>query len=168
MPGNKITKRCIERLNAYGEEKIFELYLKHRNVRALLKNLPKQVGSMSSGPFYAWLKEDPTEGRWNRWQATKSIIASDLVEEGLKIVDDADDGSVSAARLRAEQRRWIAERYDRKSYGKTEQITAPVQIFANTFLADLKLAEAEAEEERKIESTTIEEADYEVVEDTED
>lgn len=53
---------------------------------------------MSSGPFYAWLKEDPTEGRWNRWQATKSIIASDLVEEGLKIVDDADDGSVSAAR----------------------------------------------------------------------
>ena len=33
-----------------------------------------------------------------------------MVEEGLDIVDEADDGSVQAARLKAEQRRWMAER----------------------------------------------------------
>ena len=112
MAGKKFTRGAGNRLAAYGEQKIFDLYLKYRDVRKLLKTLPPEEGSMSNAPFFEWLKADPTQGRWNRWQDTKAVIASDLVEEGLAIVDDADDGSGPAARPRgwSARTRWSALR----------------------------------------------------------
>ena len=164
MAGKQITRGAGKRLDAYGEEKIFDLYLKYRDVRKLLRNLPPEVGSMSNGPFYEWLKADTTQGRWNRWQSVKQIIAADLVEEGLTIVDDADDGSVPAARLRSEYRRWIAERYDRAAYGKPDaQVNVAVGI-GDDFLAGLKAVEAKAKAKR----IEAEETDYEVVEDNDE
>jgi hypothetical protein len=161
MPGKNATRGIAKRLDAYGEEKIFDLYLKYRDVRKLLKNLPPEVGAMSNGPFYEWLKADTTQGRWNRWQEAKQVIASDLVEEGLTIVDDADDGSVPAARLRSEYRRWIAERYDRAAYGKPDAHTVIGISIGDDFLAGLKAVEAKAKAKR----IEAEEADYEIVED---
>ena len=156
MAGQKITKAIGRRLDAYGEEKIFELYLKHRDVRTLLKNLPPKVGKMSTGAFYKWLKADTTQERWNRWQQVKQIIATDLVEEGLRIVDDADDGSVPAARLRSEMRRWIAERYDRAAYGKPDaQVNVAVGIGDADWAAGLKAVEAKISARRKEEAKNI-------------
>ena len=160
MAAKSITRGAVRRLDAYGEGKIFDLYLRCGNVRKLLKNLPPEVGSMSNGPFYEWLKDDPTQERWNRWQGVKQIIAADLVEEGLAIVDDADDGSVPAARLRSEYRRWIAERYDRVSFGKPDaQVNIAVGIDGD-WLAGLKAVETK----RKAKREEIAEADYEIVE----
>jgi len=159
MPGKKFTRGAAKRLDAYGEKKIFDLYLKYRDVKKMLKNLPPEVGSMSNGPFYEWLKADTTQGRWNRWQNMKQVIASDLVEEGLTIVDEADDGSVPAARLRSEYRRWIAERYDRAAYGKPDAHTVNVVSIGDDFLAGLKAVEAKAKAKR----IEAEEADYEIV-----
>ena len=160
MGGKAFTRGAGKRLDAYGEKKIFDLYWKFRDVRTLLKNLPPDVGSMSNGPFYEWLKADPTHGRWNRWQNMKQVIASDLVEEGLTIVDEANDGSVPAARLRSEYRRWIAERYDRAAYGKPDaQVNVAVGIDAD-WLAGLKAVEAKTKAKR----IEAEEADYEIVE----
>tara|TARA_B100000949_G_scaffold188520_1_gene171367 strand:- start:1242 stop:1742 length:501 start_codon:yes stop_codon:yes gene_type:complete len=160
MAGKKFTRGAAKRLDTYGEEKIFELYREYRSIIKLLANLPPEVGTMSTGPFYAWLKNDPTQGRWNRWQDTKAIIASDLVEEGLAIVDGADDGSVPAARLRSEYRRWIAERYDRTAFGKPDaQVNVAIGV-GDDFLAGLKAVEARAKAKRD----EIEEADYEIVE----
>ena len=166
MAGKKFTRGAAKRLDAYGEEKIFELYREYRSIIKLLANLPPEVGTMSTGPFYAWLKNDPTQGRWNRWQDTKTVIASDLVEEGLAIVDDADDGSVPAARLRSEYRRWIAERYDRTAYGKPDAQTIIGVSIGDDFLAGLKAVEAKAKAKR-LEAEGAEEADYEIVEDDE-
>ena len=42
------------------------------------------------------------------WQEVKAMIASDLVEESLEIADQAEERGVPAARLRVEQRRWMA------------------------------------------------------------
>ena len=164
MAKKQIIRGAGKRLDAYGEEKIFDLYLKYRDVRKLLRNLPPEVGAMSNGPFYEWLKADTTQGRWNRWQEVKQVIASDLVEEGLAIVDDADDGSVPAARLRSEYRRWIAERYDRTAYGKPDaQVNVAIGI-GDDFLAGLKAVEAKHKAKReKEEAEEAEEADYEVV-----
>ena len=162
MAGKKFTRGAAKRLDTYGEERIFELYRERRSIIKLLANLPPEVGTMSTGPFYAWLKNDPTQGRWNRWQHTKAIIASDLVEEGLAIVDDADDGSVPAARLRSEYRRWIAERYDRASFGKPDaQVNVAIGI-GDDFLAGLKAVEAKKAKAKRIEAK---EAAYEIVED---
>jgi|TARA_R110000744_G_scaffold258149_4_gene373530 hypothetical protein len=149
LAGKKLTKSAGKRLDAYGEEKVFELYLKYRDVRTLLRNLPPRVGTMSTGPFYEWLKADITQGRWNRWQDVKQIIASDLVEEGLRIVDGADDGTVPAARLRSEYRRWIAERYDRASYGRPDSTTVIGVSIGDDFLAGLKAVEAKAKAKRE-------------------
>jgi hypothetical protein len=161
VAGKKFTTGAGKRLEAYGEKRIFDLYLKYRDVRKMLKNLPPSVGAMSNGPFYEWLKADPTQGRWGRWQDVKAIIASDLVEEGLVIVDDADDGTVPAARLRSDYRRWIAERYDRESFGKTD-ISIAIGISADQeFLVALKAVEEKAKTRRE----KIEEADYEIMED---
>jgi hypothetical protein len=164
MAGKSVTRGATRRLDAYGEKKIFDLYLKYRDVRKLLRNLPPEVGSMSNGPFYEWLKADTTQGRWNRWQNVKKVIASDLVEEGLTIVDEANDGSVPAARLRSEYRRWIAERYDRAAYGKPDGHTVVGISIGDDFLAGLKAVEAKAKAKRK-EAEEAEEADYEIVED---
>ena len=164
MSGKKITRGIAKRLDAYGEKKVFDLYLKYRDVKKMLKNMPPEVGSMSNAPFYEWLKADPTQGRWNRWQNVKQVIASDLVEEGLTIVDEANDGSVPAARLRSEYRRWIAERYDRAAYGKPDaQVNVAVGI-GDDFLAGLKAVEAKATARRE-EAKETKEADYEIVED---
>ena len=162
MAGRSFTRGAARRLDAYGEKKVFDLYLKYRDVRKMLKNLPPEIGTMSNGPFYEWLKADPTQGRWNRWQNTKAVIAADLVEEGLTIVDDANDGSVPAARLRSEYRRWIAERYDRAAYGKPDAHTVNVVSIGDDFLAGLKAVEAKAKAKR-IEAEEAEEADYEIV-----
>ena len=94
MAGQALTRGFARRLDAYGEERIFDLYIKHRSVRRLLKNMPEEVGNMSNAPFYKWLKAYPE--RRDKWQICKAIIASDLAEESLQIVDAADDGSIQA------------------------------------------------------------------------
>ena len=53
MPGRKLTREAGMRLDAYGEDGIFELYMEHRSVRKLLANLPPEVGTMSTAPFYS-------------------------------------------------------------------------------------------------------------------
>jgi len=135
MAGQKITRGCARRLNDYGQEKIMALYIEHGSVRRLLKNLPEKVGAMSSGPFYKWLKSD--ESRWREWQMAKAVIASTLVEEALEIVDGADDGSVQSARLRAEQRRWMSERYNREEFGKPDSKAAEGVSFPQLYLQAL-------------------------------
>ena len=163
MAGKKFTRSAAKRLAAYGEKKVFDLYLKYRDVRKLLKNLPRQVGTMSTGPFYEWRRADATQGRWNRWQDIKEIIAADLVEESLTIVDDADDGTVPAARLRSEMRRWMAERYDRASFGRPDSQTVIGISINDEWLAGLKAVEVKAKAKAKLEKEKIAEAEYEIV-----
>ena len=151
MAGAKVTRAIGKRLDKFGEDKIFALYLKHRGVRQLLKNLPPEVGTMSNGPFYEWLKADPTQGRWDRWQDVKQVIASDLVEECLTIVEDANDGTVPAARLVVEQYRWSAERYDRAAYGKPDSQTVNVISVGDDWMSGLKAVEAKARAKREAE-----------------
>ena len=91
----------------------------------------------------------------------KQVIASDLVEESLTIVDDADDGSVPAARLRSEMRRWVAERYDRASYGRPDNQTVIGISVGDEFLAGLKAVEAKARAKREKEKAA--EAEYEIL-----
>ena len=160
MAGQALTRGCARRLDSYGEEAIFDLYIKHKSVRKLLKNMPEEVGNMSNAPFYKWLKADPE--RRDKWQMCKAIIASSLAEEALQIVDECDDGSVQSARLRAEQRRWMAERYDRTSFGRNPIVNVGV---VTTFADDYMTALMNVEEERKKESEDQEEisGEYEVI-----
>ena len=155
MAGRPIIKAAYKALTGLGETVIFEKYLEVRSVERLLKNIEPDIGHVSMGVFYKWLHSDRTGERWQRWQDNKKIIGSNLVEEALSIVDDADDGSVQAARLKADQRRWMSERYTREEYGKPDATLNVVSI-GTDFLNALKKVEHES-------STELPEADYEIV-----
>ena len=158
MPGRPIITAAHNALTKLGEPEIFEAYVEIRNVRKMLKSLEPKIGHVSVGVFYQWLHKDKSGGRWGRWQQNKKIIGSSLVEEGLNIVDEADDGSVQAARLKAEQRRWMAERYNRTEYGK-QDATVNVVAIGSDFLDALKRVEGESSKE-------LPEADYEIIDET--
>ena len=64
-------------------------------------------------------------------------------------MDDADDGSVQAARLKAEQRRWMSERYNREEYGKPDATVNVVSI-GNDFLNALKKVESDSSDPDEI------------------
>jgi hypothetical protein len=162
MAGQKVTRSIGKRLTAYGEDRVFALYLKHGGVRRLLKEMPEEVGPLSTGVFYTWLRETPE--RASKWQMVQEIQGSNWAEEALEIVDDADPENVQVARLRSDTRRWLAERFNRKQFGKPE-IAATVGIsIGDEFLASLKKVEEWAKENRAAaKAEQIEEADYEVV-----
>ena len=165
MPGKKMTRNAAKRLDAYGEEKIFKLYLKHEGVRPLLKNLPKEVGTMSTGVFYEWLKADAD--RISRWNTVKEILAEGWAEEGLEIVDGCDDpSSVQGAKLRAQYRQWMAEKYHRKLFGKPDQTVNIIATDDEDYLSALKRV-AERREARRLqakEEEIVVDVEYEVVE----
>jgi len=164
MAGKKITRRIGKKLTAYGEDEIFALYLRWGGVRPLLKNMPKEVGPMSTGVFYDWLKE--TAERQQKWQMVQEIQGSVLAEQGLEIVDGCDDPtSVQGARLRSEYRRWLAEKFNRKRFGKPELVATVGITIGDEFLESLKKVEEWAKAERE---EAVVEADYEVVEDNDE
>ena len=168
MAGQKITRTIGKRLTAYGEDRVFALYLKYGGVRPLLKKMPEEVGPMSTGVFYSWLKETPE--RHSKWEMVQEIQGSEWAEQGLEIVDGCDDPtSVQGARLRSEYRRWMAERFNRKQFGKPE-LTATVGItIGDEFLESLKKVEKWAKEERSAKGEApVQEAEYEVVQEDED
>ena len=165
MAGQALTRGFTRRLDAYGEERIFDLYIKHKSVRRLLKNMPEEVGNMSNAPFYKWLKADPE--RRKKWEICKLVIASTLAEETLLIADATEDGSIESARLRIQTRQWIASRYDRATFGRNPTVKAGAsdqKVIGATFLQALKETEegrlekrAEAyRERRKAEAETKE------------
>jgi hypothetical protein len=114
------------------------------------------------------LKAD--EGRWAAWQDVREAIANDLVEESLAIADEAEEQGVPSARLPVEQRRWMAERYDRTQYGRPDtQVSVAVGV-GDEFLAALKKVEQWAKEKeaaKRARAEQIPEADYEIVEEDE-
>jgi hypothetical protein len=171
MPGQKLTKTIGKRLTAFGEDEIFALYLRWGGVRPLLKNMPEKVGPMSTGVFYAWLKETPE--RASKWQMVQEIQGSTWAEEALEIVDEADSDTVQVARLRSDTRKWLAERFNRKQFGKPELAATIGITIGDEFLESLKKVEDWAKakavasrlEASQKDEATILEADYEVVED---
>ena len=100
MSGAKRTRSIGRKLSKYGEDEVFALYLKHGSVRKLLKNMPSEVGRMSHGVYYSWLKE--TAERWSKWQSVMEIRATQYAEEALEIADDADPSNVQVARLQSD------------------------------------------------------------------
>ena len=79
------------------------------------------------------------------------------------IADDANDGSVQAARLRVETRWRTAQVYDRQAFGKPDAgTTVNVVSLGHDYLEALKKVAEDFKEEE------IEEADYEVLADPEE
>lgn len=157
MAGNPIRRMTSHALSEMGEDKLFQAHLEMGSVPRALKHLEEDLGKVSEGMFYAWLHED--DSRWERWQKHLKIVAHILAGESLEIVDETADNprGVASARLRAEQRRWLASRYNRQAFGKTPETTVVGINFADDYMTALKRVEERRKKEDAIE------AEYEVL-----
>jgi hypothetical protein len=130
----------------------------------------KKVGanlSERSSILSTWVNST-AEGRAMLSQA-REIASHAMVEEAMDIVDSADETkeALAKAKLRAEQRQWLASKWNRQTYGETPQ----VQI--NQF--DIGQLHIDAMRQRRIETgdttptlalpAAVEGQDYEVVKD---
>ena len=170
MPGQKLTKKIGKALDDYGEDAVFGLYLTHGSVRGMLKNMPPNIkamakkdhGVISMRVFYAWLKQSPE--RVARWEECKAIQADQWAEEALEIVDSTDVDEVQVARLRAQTRQWMAEKFNRNQYGKPDVNVAVGIAVGDDFLNSLKKVEQMAVARRAAQADdVIEDAEFEIV-----
>ena len=173
MAGAKLTRNIGQALTEHGEDEIFALYLKHGSVRKLLKNMPEHIkamtrsdhGQMSMAVYYDWLKQTPE--RQAKWEMIKEVMANKWAEEALEIVDSTDVDEVQVARLRANTRQWLAEKFNRHQYGKPDvNVAVGIQV-GDEFLSSLKevekLAKQRAEKAKELAVEPVE-AEFEVVE----
>jgi hypothetical protein len=138
MAGQPLKRKLIEELerraalmtDEHGEpcgplDVIHDWVAAGRTMRDLTIDVGKDVGhklSASSGILTTWVNSTP-EGRAMLAQA-REIAAHALAEETLDILEQADEdkNALTKAKLRAENNRWLASKYNRRDYGETPQV----------------------------------------------
>ena len=86
MAGRKITRRDYKKLNKVGEDRIFDSYVDEGSVEGMLRKLEPEIGVITTGTFYRWLKSDKSgsPNRWEKWQLNMKANAFMLAEEALR------------------------------------------------------------------------------------
>ena len=158
MASKRIARRAHKALDTLEEEKVIELYIKERTVAKMLWRVKDKTGvDVSSGLFYQWLHK--TDERWQNWQDAKRLIADLLVEESYNIAHNHDPDEVQSARLQTSVNQWIAERYNKTAYGRTEAGASVTMTFSEDFIDALKASS----ERRRIAPEEVPETDYEIL-----
>lgn len=122
MVGFKKRRAMWAKLDAYGEERIFEELMGGEFTVADLCNLME----MSSNMFYYWLKQSPERHRVYR--EMRSAMADGLVDEALVIADESTPETLGKDRERIRIRTWLAERWNRTDYGAPTAVPAAVTL----------------------------------------
>jgi hypothetical protein len=129
----KIVEELERRAQAMSEEQgepVTALDVVHDWVAAgrtmidLAADVGKSIGHnlASSGVLTTWVHSTPG-GKAMMAQA-REIAAHALAEETVQILEDADEdkSALLKARLRAENNRWLASKWNRRDYGETPQV----------------------------------------------
>jgi len=123
MAGVKLRRAFWAKLDAYGQERVFEDLMSGLTVQELCDI----NGMKSTIMFYAWLKRDPERKRV--YGEMRQAMADGMVDEALMIADGATPDSLAVDRERIKIRTWLAERWNREEYGAPSQ--APVGVTLN-------------------------------------
>ena len=147
MAGRKIIRRDYKKLNKVGEDRIFDSYVDEGSGEGMLRKLEPEIGVITTGTFYRWLKSDKSgsPNRWEKWQLNMKANAFMLAEEALRIADDSED-----AKHRLEHRRWLASRMDRDQFGSKTDTTVNVVSIGDEFLSALKRVEEKSSMQKEI------------------
>ena len=157
MPGKPITRRAHKTLDSVEEESVIELYIKERTVAKMLWRVKQKTGvDISPGLFYQWLHL--TDERWQNWQDSKKLVADLLVDEAYNIAHNHETDEVQSARLKTHVNLWMAERYHKSAYGRSEAGASVTMTFSQEFMDVLK----QSGDRRKIAPEEVPEADYEI------
>jgi len=141
----KVARRFVAQLNQYGEDEVMGLYVEERSVLRVLARLGEAGFVHEDGRgigtqvFYTWLHETPE--RWERWQATKRMIAQLLADEAYTESREATVADVPVRRLRVDTNKWLAEQYNRAEFGRGPAVAVQVNV-GSSWLEALREVEA--------------------------
>jgi hypothetical protein len=137
MAGQPIRRKIVAELEkeaaALTEERgepitvldvVYEWVVTGRKVSELAIEMGKRCGLKLSvndggGVLSAWVNKQ--EGGREMLAQARADAAHILAEEALEIVDDVDEekSAIAKAKLRADQRQWLAAKWNRQAYGET-------------------------------------------------
>ena len=147
MPGRKIYHQAVALITECGGEGfVFEAVMGGMSTAQVCR-----IADVSRGMLYEWLHKDPE--RYERYQDARKIGAHAMVDEALEIVDSADALSIGVDRERAKTRMWLAERANKKDFGKEAGVQVTLSI------GDLHLQAL-----RQLPDPTVVDAEFEVIE----
>ena len=126
MVGRPKIREQFRTLDAIGEERICELYTQERTVQKVLDKIAKRGVVVTQRWLYKWLHKTPA--RWALWMEAKAFIAHSLAEEAYEIAQNASPETVHVSKLQIQTNQWMAERFNREDYGKSEQAQVTVSI----------------------------------------
>lgn len=122
MAGHPIYTALDKRLTESGDE-LFNLVADGRPMREIAEHFES-----SRTQIYRWIAAAPD--RKAALASARKCAASAHVEDALDGLDTASPADAHIARERAGMRRWIAERWDRETWGKDEASGATVNFNA--------------------------------------
>ena len=122
MPGQPKNRAMLERLEELGD--IDWLCEQVAGGNSLLDIAANDFDDCSRHMLQRWIRKDPD--RKTRYEEAKREGAAAMVEQGMTILDDADENTaaVQKAGLRANYRKWYAGVVDRQSFGPPDRRTS--------------------------------------------
>lgn len=118
-----------------GDTYIWECMQNGDKMRAIASSL-----DISLGGLYTYLSRNPE--RHSAFLAARKLSAHAMADDALEIVDategEESPAAVRAAEIRANQRRWHAERANREDYGQPTQALTLNLNLASLHLTSLK------------------------------
>lgn len=123
MAGAPLRKAMIAEIkDRGGEDWLFDLVASGTPVL----RIAEQYLNCGKSMLYRWLREDP--GRREALKRAREESGHALVEEGLDIVDNADEDNVQVAKERASMRKFMASRYNRADFGEQNAPQVAISI----------------------------------------
>ena len=124
MPGNPKVHRDVALLNELDEEMIFLMFEEGKSISEICIGM-----GVSKRALDTWIADNDYEAKITR---ARVEAASHLACETLTIADsmDVDNGQRDVQRIRTRQ--WLAERWDRKTYGveRATRSTSASRVYA--------------------------------------
>ncbi len=134
---------------AGGEEVIFDRIASGEMIIMLADEL-----GVSRGMLYRWIAQ--TDDRRERLRDARKMSASVLADEARHILDTSTKRTIGVDRERARMRTWLAERFDRQTFGeRKDQVNVEVNI-GLLHLQAMKKARLREDQERAIEERDAE------------
>ena len=154
MGGRAIYHQSVGKImDTGGEDFVFERIMGGASTSDV-----SRLCDVSRGMFYEWLHKDPE--RWGRYMDAREIGAHAMADQALDIVDHSDIMNITVDRERAKMRTWLAERANKKDFGKDRG-----DVNLNLNIGDLHL-EALQSAQKALPEPEVVDAEFEVVKPT--
>jgi len=105
-----------------GEDSVFDRIASGETISRLADEF-----GVSRGLFYKWIRQ--SEQRRDRLREARQMSASVLADEARDILETSTKSTIPVDRERARLRMWLAERFDRPTFGeKKDEVNIEVNI----------------------------------------